>query len=75
MGAVLAHPQAAARKMIQEVASPVGAVPVIASPLNLSASEPRLEPLPSLGQHTEAILQELGYTAQQIGQLRAQGVI
>ena len=30
---------------------------------------------PDLGEHTEAILQELGYTAAQIGELRGQGVV
>jgi len=30
---------------------------------------------PELGEHTEAILQELGYAAEQIGELRRQGVV
>jgi itaconate CoA-transferase len=72
---VLAHPQTLARRMIQQVESPVGPVPVIASPLHLSASPDRLDPIPALGQDTEAILQELGYTPQQIQQLRADKVI
>ncbi|HWP83843.1 MAG TPA: CaiB/BaiF CoA-transferase family protein [Terriglobia bacterium] len=75
IGAVLAHPQTLARRMIARVESPVGEVPVIASPLHLSASPERLDPIPALGQDTEAILQELGYTAARIAQLRADGVI
>src|SRR3990170_644843 len=63
IGDVLSHPQVLARNMIEQVESPVGPVPVIASPLHLSASPKRLDPIPSLGQDTEAILQELGYSA------------
>ena len=53
---VLTHPQAAARRMIREVDSPVGKVPVIGSPLNLSDSPPRYDPIPDLGDATDAIL-------------------
>jgi len=67
---VLAHPQVAARRMIREIDSPVGSVPVIASPLHLSDSPARYGPIPALGQDTEAILRELGYSAEQIAELR-----
>jgi crotonobetainyl-CoA:carnitine CoA-transferase CaiB-like acyl-CoA transferase len=33
--------------------------------------EPRMGPVPALGQHTAPILAELGYTAAQIDRLRA----
>ena len=66
---VLAHPQVAARRMIREVDSPVGKVPVIGSPLRLSGSPARLDPIPDLGDATDAILQELGYDAGAIAQL------
>ena len=75
IGEVLAHPQTLARKMIEQVNSPVGPVPVIASPLHLSASAERLDPIPALGQDTDAILKELGYSADQIAQLRNDRVI
>ena len=75
IGQVLAHPQVAARNMVQQVESPVGTVPVIASPLHLSASPSRLDPIPALGQDTEAVLRELGYTVGEIHQLRQDGVI
>jgi crotonobetainyl-CoA:carnitine CoA-transferase CaiB-like acyl-CoA transferase len=32
-------------------------------------------PMPDLGQHTETILQELGYTGDAIQQLREQGIV
>ncbi|MGD1211638.1 MAG: CoA transferase, partial [Candidatus Acidiferrales bacterium] len=72
---VLAHPQVIARKMIREMESPVGAVPVIGSPLRLSDSPARFDPIPALGQDTEPILRELGYTAAEIETFRRDQVI
>ena len=66
---VLAHPQVAARRMIREVDSPVGKVPVVGSPLNLSDSPARYDPIPELGGATDSILEELGYDAGAIAQL------
>lgn len=75
IGAVLAHPQVIARRMIREMQSPVGPVPVIGSPLRLSDSPARFDPIPSLGEDTEAILHELGYTAAEIETFRRDHVI
>lgn len=61
--------------MIREVESPVGRVPVIASPLNLSDSPARYDRIPDLGEDTEAILHELGYDDANIAQLRRDSVI
>lgn len=72
---VLAHPQVAARKLIREAASPVGAVPVIANALKMSASEARYDRIPGLGEDSEAILRELGYDAEDTAELRAEKVI
>jgi itaconate CoA-transferase len=72
---VLAHPQIKVREFIHEVDSPVGRVPVIGSPLRLSESPPRYDRIPDLGEDTEAILGDLGYTAREITELKAQRVI
>ena len=72
---VLAHPQVIARRMIREMESPVGQVPVIASPLRLSDSPARLDRIPALGQDTVAILHEAGYGDGEIEQLRRDQVI
>ena len=72
---VLAHPQAVARKLIREVDSPVGNVPVVGNPLRLSASPARYDRIPDLGEHTEAILKKLGYDAAAIAKLRSEKVI
>jgi itaconate CoA-transferase len=34
-----------------------------------------MDAVPALGQHTDSILQELGYSAPEIGHLREQGVV
>jgi len=75
IGEVLAHPQTIARKMIREMESPVGTVPVMGSPLRLSDSPARFDPIPALGQDTEPILQELGYTAGEIATFRRDHII
>jgi crotonobetainyl-CoA:carnitine CoA-transferase CaiB-like acyl-CoA transferase len=72
---VLAHPQAIARRLIREVDSPVGKVPVVGNPLRLSASPARYDRIPDLGEQTEAILKKLGYDDTTIQKLRSEKVI
>jgi itaconate CoA-transferase len=72
---VLAHPQLLARHMIQEVASPVGPVPVLATPLRLSDSPQRLDAIPALGEDTESVLRDLGYSDAEIESFRGDRVI
>ncbi|HEY1268188.1 MAG TPA: CaiB/BaiF CoA-transferase family protein [Candidatus Binatia bacterium] len=72
---VLAHPQAAARRLIREVESPVGKVPVVGNPVRLSASPARYDAIPELGEHTEAILKKLGYDTAAIEKLRSDKII
>jgi itaconate CoA-transferase len=75
IGQVAAHPQVAARQMVREVDSPVGRIPVSSSPLRLSDSPAKFDPIPALGENTESILHELGYATEAIQQLRADKVI
>lgn len=72
---VAAHPQVAAREMVREVDSPVGRIPVTSSPLRLSDSPSRFDPIPSLGEHSESILRQLGYSNEEIRKLRDEKVI
>jgi crotonobetainyl-CoA:carnitine CoA-transferase CaiB-like acyl-CoA transferase len=53
-----------------------GATRLVGSPIALSATPPKFfRAAPRLGEHTEEILQRLGYDARAIGDLRAAGVI
>jgi len=72
---VLAHPQVLARKLIREVESPVGRVPVIANALQMSESPARYDRVPALGEDTESILGELGYQHTEVEMLRRERVI
>ncbi len=59
MAALWAHPQLAARGRWSEVGSPAGRLPAL-KPVSGDGWEPRLDPVPALGQHTDAILAEFG---------------
>ncbi len=53
-----------------------GAAPIMETPLRLSRTPGSVrERAPLLGEHTDAILTELGYTAEEISSFRAEGVI
>ena len=69
------HPQLQARGRWREVASPVGPVASLLPPGSNSAFEPRMDAIPALGQHTDAILAELGFDAGRIAALRAAEVV
>jgi formyl-CoA transferase/CoA:oxalate CoA-transferase len=71
---VLADPQLDARGMIAAVEhAALGPVRVLGVPIKLSGTpgEVRSAP-PTLGQHTDAILAEIGLSSAEIGELRAQ---
>jgi len=55
------HPQLEARGRWAKVGSPAGELDMLRPPFNLSGFEPRLDPIPALGEHSRAILRELGY--------------
>jgi itaconate CoA-transferase len=69
------HPQLAARERWTEVGSPVGAVPALLPPALPAQWTPRMDPVPALGEHTDAILSELGYDELGIRRLRAANAI
>jgi crotonobetainyl-CoA:carnitine CoA-transferase CaiB-like acyl-CoA transferase len=65
-----AHPQVAARARRISVDSPGGPYEALKPPFNISAFEPRMDPLPAVGEHSGAILAELGYSSVEIEKLR-----
>ena len=69
------HPQLQARKRWREVDSPVGPLKALLPPVTMRDVEPRMDPIPALGEQTEQILRSLGYQDEQISQLRAERVI
>jgi itaconate CoA-transferase len=73
MAEVWAHPQLQARGRWTEVGSPQGPLPAMLPPGSWGgdAGGPRMDPVPALGEHTDAILAELGYAAGDIAALRA----
>jgi len=64
------HPQLAARGRWRQVDSPAGPLPALLPPGTWDEG-PRMDPVPALGEHTEAILRELGVSAAAIGELRS----
>ncbi|MEP6964036.1 MAG: CaiB/BaiF CoA-transferase family protein [Polaromonas sp.] len=71
MAGLWAHPQLKARDRWRQVASPVGDVPALLPPGRFNTFEYRMDAVPGLGQHTEAILRELGQDDAAITALRA----
>jgi crotonobetainyl-CoA:carnitine CoA-transferase CaiB-like acyl-CoA transferase len=74
---VFADPQVRARGMVGHVEHPhAGMVPLVASPLKLSATPVDLRHAPPLlGQHTDEVLREAGYDDEEIAALRTRGAI
>ncbi len=72
---VWAHPQLRARGRWADIDTPVGKVPVLMPPGAAPEAPPRMDAVPSLGEHSEAILRELGYHDQAIRALRSEQAI
>ncbi|MFJ3670184.1 CaiB/BaiF CoA transferase family protein [Streptomyces sp. NPDC090106] len=72
----LAHPVLDARGRWQDVPIPGGiTVPALIPPADLTGVTPRMDPVPAVGEHTDRVLAELGYTRAEIEALRADGVL
>ncbi|HSU23065.1 MAG TPA: CaiB/BaiF CoA-transferase family protein [Variovorax sp.] len=71
MAELWSHPQLRARERWRDVGSPAGPIPALLPPGRQSAFDYRMDPVPSVGEHTEAILRALGRDAEAIAALRA----
>ena len=69
------HPQLSARQRWQEVSSPVGQLSALLPPGVNSAYSARMDGIPAVGQHTQAILQECGVSLDDMAAMKAQGAI
>jgi itaconate CoA-transferase len=72
---VVAHPQLTARDRWRTVATPRGDIRALRPPPVISGFEQPMGAVPGLGEHTDAVLGELGLTPEDLAQLRADGVI
>ena len=74
---VAEHPQFAANGYVQEIETPnLGRMRVPGPPVTMSATPPRIQGGgPELGQHTEEILLEIGYSWREIEELRNCGAL
>jgi crotonobetainyl-CoA:carnitine CoA-transferase CaiB-like acyl-CoA transferase len=72
-----ADPQIEAREMVKTMTDPiVGPVKVLANPIRMDRTPARYErPAPALGEDTEAVLSELGYSPEEIARLQEEKVV
>ncbi|KUN23494.1 carnitine dehydratase [Streptomyces antibioticus] len=75
VAAFLDHPVLAARGRWREVGVPGATVQALLPPADLAGLPARMDPVPAVGEHTEAILGQLGRTGDDIEVLRADGVV
>jgi len=69
------HPQLKARNRWRQMDSPVGPLATLLPPATIPDFEARLEKIPALGEHTDLILAEFGYSSADIVELRKAGAI
>jgi itaconate CoA-transferase len=71
----VAHPQLAARNRWRQIDSPAGAIQALLPPVVQDGVEPVMGPVPALGQHSGAILAELGFDDATIARWREEGTV
>ncbi len=69
------HPQLAARRRWTDVGSPAGPIRALLPPVTSDGYAPRMGAVPALGEHTDAILAELGWSEDAIARLRRDGAV
>ncbi|MCD6079254.1 MAG: formyl-coenzyme transferase (Formyl-CoA transferase)-like protein [Ramlibacter sp.] len=75
VGDMWSHPQLRARERFREVATPNGPLEALLPPGVNSSFDYRMDPIPAVGEHTQAILRELGRSGADIEALRGAGAI
>jgi itaconate CoA-transferase len=69
------HPQLKARDRWRTVATPKGDIAALVPPVTVEGVAPRMDAIPSVGQHTRPILRELGFDDAFADRLAADGAI
>ena len=75
VGEFLDHPQLASRDCWRDIGSPAGPLRAMIPPVRMDGVEPVMGDVPSLGQHTDLILEELGIARGTIAAWRKEGAI
>jgi itaconate CoA-transferase len=71
----LEHPQLGFRDRWKQVDSAVGPLRALVPPFNIEGVDAVMGPVPSLGEHTDAILGELGFTTAAVAEWRRRGIV
>ncbi|WP_174913425.1 CaiB/BaiF CoA transferase family protein [Burkholderia diffusa] len=69
------HPQLHARARFRTIDSPAGELQALLPPATIDSFDVRMDAVPALGEHSTAILRELGRSEADIERLRAAGAI
>jgi crotonobetainyl-CoA:carnitine CoA-transferase CaiB-like acyl-CoA transferase len=69
------HPQLAERDRWRDVPSPAGDIRMLKPPFNFEGMDVPMGAIPNVGEHTDAILRELGIEDVTIAQWRAAAII
>jgi itaconate CoA-transferase len=75
MADLWAHPQLKARGRWTEVQTSVGPIPALLPPGAPEAFDARMDAVPALGQHSAAILAELGFSTSEIELMSKEGAV
>ena len=75
VGELIEHPQLAARGAWRQINSPAGPLPALIPPVRMDGVDPTLGDIPALGQHSEAILEELSFDRETVARWKREGVI
>jgi len=68
------HAQLEARNRWRKIDTPVGRIPALLPPGGIG-TEPRMDAVPALGEHTASLLAEIGYSEDDIAALQKEKVI
>jgi itaconate CoA-transferase len=69
------HEQLKARNRWTEIGTPNGKITALLPPGLNDSYDYRMDPVPAVGEHTDAILKELGFADSDITDMRASGAI